>query len=190
MRHADRYRMIRVVLIETENEDGFSIPGGTVLITRGLLENAGSEAALVGVLAHELSHLDHGHQLLALKQAKLARQPLDMKDRMMWVGLVARPFRPEQESEADADATRWMMQLGYAPKELSKLLDRWDQQQDQQMPWKDFVPGFVKSHPDAGKRALKTLEIADSEKLNFPLSNYIGHRNLKARITKATRVME
>ena len=38
-------------------------PGGTLIFFRGILDFAGSEAALVGVIGHELSHLDHGHQL-------------------------------------------------------------------------------------------------------------------------------
>ncbi len=40
------------------------------------METVGSEAALVGVIAHELSHLDREHLLLPLKQAKMMNQPL------------------------------------------------------------------------------------------------------------------
>ncbi len=187
MRNADRYKQLDVRVIDHESSDAFSIPGGRLLITRGLLESAGSEAAVVGVLAHELSHLDRGHQLIPLKQSKLANQPLDFKDRMMWVSLIARPNRPEQESEADHDATRWMMEAGYDPRELAKLLSSWDQQQNQVAPWLQFVPGFVKSHPDAGKRAQDVLQVATKFDATFPQAKYIGVENLKSRTSRTVR---
>ncbi len=187
MRNADRYKQLDVRVIEHESSDAFSIPGGRLLVTRGLLESATSEAAVVGVLAHELSHLDHGHQLIPLKQSKLANQPLDFKDRMMWIGLIARPNRPEQESEADEDATRWMMNAGYDPRELARLLSSWDQQQNQVAPWLQFVPGFVKSHPNAGKRAQDVLQVAAKNEANFPRAKYIGVENLRSRTPRSVR---
>lgn len=181
MNHAARYKKFDVRVIDVASSDAFSIPGGHLLVTRGLLESAESEAAVVGVLAHELSHLDRGHQLLPLKQSKLAGKPLNFVDSMMWISLVARPFRPEQESEADFDATQWMMAAGYDPRELAKLLSRWNQQQDQAMPWMQFVPGFVKSHPDAGKRAQAVLKVARQNKARYPQAVFIGVENLAQR---------
>ncbi len=187
MRNSDRYKQFDIRVIESDASDAFSIPGGKLLVTRGLLESANSEAAVVGVLAHELSHLDHGHQLIPLKQSKLANQPLDFKDRMMWIALTARPNRPEQESEADEDATRWMMGAGYDPRELARLLSSWDQQQNQVAPWLQFVPGFVKSHPDAGKRAQDVLEMAAKLEAGFPQAKYIGVENLRTRTPRSVR---
>jgi predicted Zn-dependent protease len=187
MQHSNRYPRVRIYLIDRDGEDAYSIPGGTLLITRGLLDRVRSEAALVGVLAHELSHLDRGHQLLPLKQSKLSKQPLNFGDGMMLVSLVARPFRPEQETEADADATKWMMAAKYQPLELVRLLDRWDRRQDAQMPWQNFVPGFVKSHPDAGIRAQAVAELADKLKANHPQATYIGRENLRRRVPRSER---
>ena len=187
MSNADRYKQLDVRVIDSNSTDAFSIPGGHLLITRGLLESATSEAAVVGVLAHELSHLDREHQLIPLKQSKLANQPLDFQDRMMWIGLMVRPNRPEQESEADGDATRWMMEAGYDPRELAKLLNSWDQQQNQVAPWLQFVPGFVKSHPDAGKRAQDVLSVATKLEGSFPQAKYVGVENLRTRTSRSVR---
>jgi Peptidase family M48 len=181
MTHGARYRQIDIRMIERDEMDAYSIPGGRLLLTRGMIEKSGSEATLVGVLGHELGHQDRGHQLIPLKQSKLSNQPLDFKDRMMWLSLVARPFRPEQETEADEDATRWMMALGYDAKELAKLLVRWDQEQDQTVPWMQFVPGFVKSHPDAGRRAERVLQSAQRLAPTYPNAQYIGVDNLEQR---------
>lgn len=182
-----RYPRLQVFSIDADGEDAYSIPGGYILVSRGLIDKANSEAALVGVLAHELSHLDRGHQLLPLKQAKLSRQPLNVQDGMMLVSLVARPFRPEQETQADLDATAWMMATGYQPDELVRLLVRWDQKQNETMPWQKFVPGFVKSHPDAGLRAQAVNRFAIDKRAQYPEANYIGRENLKRQIPRTIR---
>ena len=53
-------------VLESSKVNGISGPGGFVLITRGVVENAKSEAELAGVLAHELAHVTrkHGESLL------------------------------------------------------------------------------------------------------------------------------
>jgi predicted Zn-dependent protease len=172
-------------VIETDSADAYSIPGGHLLLTRGLLDTCGSEAALVGVLAHELSHLDREHQLIPLKQSQLAGKPLNSDDSLMWISLASRPFRPEQESEADMDATQWMMSAGYDPKQLVKLLESWQDRQSQTMPWMQFIPSFVKSHPNPGRRAQVILEQARKLAPQFPDSTYIGVANLQKRIPKS-----
>ncbi len=189
MQNARRYKQLDVRVIDSDSTDAYSIPGGHLLVTSGLLDSAVSEAAVVGVLAHELSHLDRGHQLVPLKQSKLANQPLDFQDRMLWISMIARPNRPEQESEANSDATRWMMATGYDPRELAKLLSSWDQRQDQVAPWMQFVPGFVKSHPDAGKRAQEVLRLATKHRNQFKSATYIGVENLRTRTPRSARAL-
>jgi predicted Zn-dependent protease len=187
LKNAQRYRQIQVYVIDVPQPDAYSIPGGHVVITRGLLETGESEAAIVGVLAHELSHLDRGHQLTSIKASKLSGRPMNFEDGMLWTSLIARPVRPEDETEADADATRWMARLGYSPRELVRLLERWDQQQNQTMPWQEFVPGFIKSHPDAGRRARAVAQLADQEAIQGAAAAYIGADNLRLRVTRQER---
>jgi predicted Zn-dependent protease len=181
MTHAARYPQLDVRVINVDSSDAYSIPGAHLLVTRGLLETAVSEAAVVGVLAHELSHLDRGHQLNLLKQSKLASKPLSFDDTMLSISLIARPFRPEQESEADGDATRWMMSGGYQPREFVKLLSRWGQQQNQQSPWLQAIPSLAKSHPDPSKRVQNVLAHIQQNELRYPNAKFVGVKNLQQR---------
>ncbi|MEZ6134551.1 MAG: M48 family metallopeptidase [Pirellulaceae bacterium] len=181
MQNAKRYRQLDIRVIQSDATDAYSIPGGHLLFTRGLLETCGSEAAVVGVLAHELSHLDRQHQLLPLKHAQLNGTTLDLKDQMLLLGMVARPFHPEQESEADADATEWMMAAEYEPKELVRLLESWQQRETQQVPWMQFIPTFVKSHPNPGHRATEILRVAERLKARYPQADFVGVNNWKQR---------
>jgi Zn-dependent protease with chaperone function len=55
---------VRIVNISVPN--AFSLPGGTILLTRGLVEGATSVDEVSGVLAHELAHVKHRHVLAEL----------------------------------------------------------------------------------------------------------------------------
>lgn len=184
MRRAASYRSIRVGIIPSDQPDAYSIPGGELLFTSGLIDSAGSEAALIGVVAHELSHLDRGHQLLPLKLARLNSPGADWQ-RMLNSMAAFKPFHPEFEREADEDAWKWMVATGYDPRELAHLLESWDQRQNSQAPWVDLVPGFVRSHPDAGRRAQWLLE--QYATLPAGTNLYIGQENLRRRIARQQR---
>jgi hypothetical protein len=125
MRNAERYRAIRVYVAETKITDARAFPGGAIVCTSGLIDFAWSEAALVGVLAHELSHIDRGHLLRTARGVKLAQDATAVgngagpfvRNGILVAKQFARPFRPEDEAEADLDAAEWMFELGYDPKE-------------------------------------------------------------------------
>ncbi|MEQ1830328.1 MAG: M48 family metallopeptidase, partial [Pirellula sp.] len=153
MTNANRYSSLDITMVKSNELAAYSIPGGRLVFSTGMIESLPSEAALVGVIGHELSHLDRGHQLLGLRQSKQVAKPLDMKEGMLWMATVAKPMRPEFESVADSDAIRWMIQAGYDARALAKVLEQWDQQQNQTAPWTNFIPSFARSHPDSGKRA-------------------------------------
>jgi predicted Zn-dependent protease len=57
-------------IIETSDVNAFSTPGGYVLISRGLFEQARNEAELAGVLAHEIAHVVGKHHLKAIQKGK------------------------------------------------------------------------------------------------------------------------
>lgn len=189
MTNAARYKQMDVGIVQTAEIDAYSIPGGHLLFTSGLLDNVKSEAELVGVIAHELSHLDRGHQLLTLKQSKTQPQWNDPRAAMSWMATMFKPFRPEFEAQADADAVRWMLATGYDARQLAQLLARWEAKQNQQAPWINMMPSFVRSHPDSGRRAQSVLKDFDNQaKRNNQL--VIGRKNLEQRIPASQKKMD
>ncbi len=50
-------------VVDTETVNAFAMPGGTVLITYGLVKRLGNESELAGALAHEIAHVVKKHQL-------------------------------------------------------------------------------------------------------------------------------
>lgn len=51
----------RIRIFDSEEVNAFAIPGGDILITKGLLQRAPSDAALAFLVAHELAHHELRH---------------------------------------------------------------------------------------------------------------------------------
>ena len=56
-------------VIDTETINAFAMPGGSIVVSHGLLKRLGSEAELAGVLAHEIAHVVKKHQLSAIQSS-------------------------------------------------------------------------------------------------------------------------
>ncbi len=54
-------------VIDTETINAFAMPGGTVMVSSGLVKRLASESELAGVLAHEIAHVVKKHQLSAIQ---------------------------------------------------------------------------------------------------------------------------
>jgi predicted Zn-dependent protease len=190
MVHARRYSRVKVFVAASDTPDARCFPGGTVVIFRGLLKLAGSEAALVGVIGHELSHLDHGHQLVGLRRLKLAEQSLTraargdfdadrfFQDGAMLMRLFARPFRPEDEAQADADGATWAYRLGYDPREMAALFLRMNAQRaGPEMPI-----SLLRSHPfDEQRHRAVITRYRELTAAAPPRRLYVGRENLARR---------
>jgi predicted Zn-dependent protease len=197
MRHADRYPSITVWFAESSDTDARCFPGGILVVYRGLLAVARSEAALVGILGHELSHIDHGHQLRHLKALKLAQNPFqggprrfDFRDLMNNTWLMtqtfARPFRPEDETQADLDGATWAYEAGYDPREMAQLFLTLHRRDGERAG--GGVPSFLRSHPfhrDRYEAILKRYEELLATRPRDDL--YRGVQNLQQLVPRRQR---
>jgi predicted Zn-dependent protease len=57
-------------VLESEDFNAVSAPGGYVLVTRGLLRQVDNEAQLAGVLGHEIAHVTEKHAITAYRKVK------------------------------------------------------------------------------------------------------------------------
>lgn len=195
MENRRRYPRIRLYLADTKEIDARSFPGGTLIFTRGMLDFAGSEAALVGVVGHELSHLDHGHQLLYLRRLKYAQQTMAggqpgfapqqfLENGMLMMKMFSRPFQPEDEAEADADGARWAYLEGYDPRAMAELFR---QRQPADGPQLGFL-NFFRSHPPDRERFQAIMRQFQELQRDQPRRElYLGRTNLLQRVTRNQR---
>jgi predicted Zn-dependent protease len=191
MRNKDRYKSIKVLVARSPKIDARSCPGGTLIFFEGLLDAADSEAALAVIVGHELSHLDRGHQLFPIKRMKLMEKtfssPQEMS-RFMQFGqgmtkLWARPFRPEDERDADHDGVAWAYAAGYDPREMTKLFQKKGAKAPnaEGMPWATFF----RSHPYNQERQQATMKQYEAlQKENPQADLFIGRENLANRFSR------
>jgi len=58
-------------VLDAPQLNAFAVPGGTIFITRGLLERMQSESELAGVLGHEIGHVVKKHHLKAIQKGAM-----------------------------------------------------------------------------------------------------------------------
>jgi predicted Zn-dependent protease len=194
MQHAERYEELKIIVARSDVTDARTFPGGTVVFFDGMLDFADNEAAVAGILGHELSHLDRGHQLTQLRGMKLAEQTFSgkrggvnwMKSGPTLMRLWSRPFRPEDEKQADLDSAAWLYAAEYDPRELAKVFLQLEERNHQQFNPASFMPGFLRSHPYERDRYEAVMRRYDELQKAEPQEDlYIGRKNLEQRVARS-----
>jgi Zn-dependent protease with chaperone function len=120
-------------VLDESDPNAFAVPGGGILVTRGLLDSADDEE-LAFVLGHELAHLEHRDGLRALGRGVLlavalslvgaggAASPLELGE--VTGKLALQSFGRGQELRADASAVDRLEQGGFGTAGAVRLLER------------------------------------------------------------------
>jgi predicted Zn-dependent protease len=121
----------RVRVLDWPIVNAFAVPGGTVILTRGVLQNAASADELAGILAHEI-----GHGLELHPEAGLVRSVgLWALIQMVFTGtpgavgnagalLAQLAYNRAYEREADAVAVRLLREAKISPKGFAGFFKR------------------------------------------------------------------
>ena len=156
----------RFGVMDSPSVNAFAMPGGTILITRGLYDRLRDEAELAGVLAHEISHVVQKHQLAAIKkemgkawQQELAGQAISRSnnavvsrfgDKAFRAGteVFARGLDKADEYQADQLGMVVAARSGYNPFGLAGVLQTLDATSAQDA----SVALMFATHPTAASR--------------------------------------
>jgi predicted Zn-dependent protease len=196
MSNPQRYPSIQVYLAKSSECETRVLPGGSLVMFEGMLETAENEAALVGMVGHELSHLDRGHLLADLRRVRLAEEtfsgrpgpesPGEFFDAgTLLMRLWTRPFRPEHEAEADRDGARWAYLAGYDPRELAAMFLRARDRADRP---RLALPWFLQSHPPLEERHQAVMAVyGQLQEQNPNAALYVGEENLRTRKARGSQ---
>ncbi len=119
--------------ISSKTPNAFALPGGKVYLLSGLLDKAQSQDEVIGVLAHELGHLEHRDHLRGVIATGgtallvgLVFGDLTGGGAMVVIGnsLLNAAYSRENEAQADAFAATTLGELGRPAKPLGELLVR------------------------------------------------------------------
>jgi predicted Zn-dependent protease len=182
-------------VLEAPQVNAFAVPGGTIFITRGLLEKMGSEAELAGVLGHEIAHVLKKHHLKAIQKgamaslsgeaagAALSNVSSDARNKLVSFGteMYSRGLDKGDELEADRLGVVIAARAGYDAYGLPSVL-----QTLQGMNAADSAVALMfKTHPAPGER-LDAL----GKRMQPTLDAYSDQAQLQQRFiaeTKASR---
>jgi len=117
------------VSLNDKSVNAFTLPGGYIFITKGMLEKLTTEAQLAGILAHEIVHVVARHYAaaasretgevgvmvlaLALSGAKVPRGALEAADLARQI--LGLRYSRKDEREADLAGLDYMVAAGYNP---------------------------------------------------------------------------
>lgn len=69
-RHSDLHIPLHLTVLNSNEINAFSFPGGYIFVERGLLNAVDNESELAGVIGHEIAHVvaRHGHKLMKRRE--------------------------------------------------------------------------------------------------------------------------
>ena len=175
-------------VIDSADLNAFAMPGGYVLITKGLYQKLQNEAQLASVLGHEIAHVVKKHQLKVLQKQQLlnlgAGKLTDLfgkKDKLAKkvVGtgaeISARGLDKDAEFEADRMGMVLAARAGYDAFSLAEVL----QTMSQTSASDGSVALLFKTHPHPDERLAKLGDAAGGK-----LDNVKAGKTLENRLYK------
>ncbi|MGH9566421.1 MAG: M48 family metallopeptidase, partial [Candidatus Angelobacter sp.] len=157
--------------------NAFALPGGPMFVNVGAIQAADSEAELVGVMAHEMSHVYMQHsakqapkattaQIIAgLAGAVLGGSTLGRLASMgiqFGAGTMLMKYSRQDESQADSVGAIIMYKAGYNPKAMADFFTKLEQK------YGSGGPQFLSDHPNPGNRQ----QAIENEIAEWPPANY------------------
>ena len=147
----------RFLVFENEMINAFTLPGGNILISTGLIEFCDTPEELAAVIAHEMGHVEERHVLTRLVK-ELGIDILTSGDQYV-IGevtglLTSTSFDRKQEEEADLFAAQLLENSGIEPRTLATLFRKLEEETDNEL-MKQFE--IISTHPDFRSRIREAL---------------------------------
>jgi hypothetical protein len=174
--------------------NAFALPGGPMFVNRGMFDAAATEGEVVGVMAHELSHvlLRHGtanatkaeNPLVQLGQAASqiggavvggAAGDAISQGGQLGLGTLLLKYSREFEKQADILGSQMMAKAGYDPRDLAHMFQTI---QDQS---KGSSPQWLSSHPNPGNRTAYITQEAGLLKIAPSVTDVAEFQRMKAK---------
>ena len=184
-------------VVNASDINAFALPGGYLYLNRGLIEAAGSEGMLAGVMAHEMAHVALRHGTNQASKAYLGQTGLGILG-----GLIAKDNRSTEktmnalggfglnalflkfsrtdEEQADVVGAQILAKAGYDPMDMVDFFQMLEGKKKRE-PSK--VEQFFSSHPTPGDRAARVRKETKLLKMR-PAQPVGGFSQVKSRLQK------
>ncbi len=179
-------------VINARDINAFALPGGPMYVNRGMIEAAGREGEMAGVMAHEISHvaLRHGTaQATKGQKYGLLAGILGIGGQILGgpagaaaqiagqgVGVYFLKFSREYETEADILGAQILARAGYDPRDLATMFQRIQEQGG------GTSGGFLSSHPSPQNRYARINQEAQYLRVENPVRDTREFERVKAKL--------
>jgi len=157
--------------------NAWALPGGKIVVNRGLLTELNSEAELAAVLGHEIVHADAAHGARQQSKGMLTQvgmvaamvfgssmadsemgQQVAMIVPQLGAQLITTRYGRDAERESDLYGMRYMSAAGYNPQGAVELQETFVQLSAERR--SDWVSGLFASHPPSRERVTNNIATA------------------------------
>ena len=193
LRHPEFKYTFKVVNVKEIN--AFALPGGPMYVNRGMIEAAKTEGEVIGVLAHEMSHvaLRHGtaqatkatkYEMGTIAGAVLGAivggqtGSIIAQGTQFGLGTAFLRFSREFEKQADIEGAQMMARAGYDPRDMANMFKTIEAQGG------SGGPQWLSDHPNPGDRYAYINKEAESLRVQNVQHDTDGFQSAKARLAK------
>jgi Zn-dependent protease with chaperone function len=199
---------VKLTVLRSQEINAFALPGGYLFVNTALMERAGTESELAGVIAHELAHVSARHGAKLMKRANIASIMYQVAQIAVMIGTggfasigayylfqagflglglvldlsllgVSREF----EAQADQLGAQYAWKSGYDPRGFITFFDKMATE-------KGYVQSasFFRTHPPYFERIVSTLsEIAYLPAARDLAVDSSGFQEFKRKLADALR---
>jgi Zn-dependent protease with chaperone function len=175
--------------------NAFALPGGPMFVHRGMFDAAAAEGEIVGVMAHELSHVLLRHGTANASKAQNPWLQLGQlagavggavvggsiggaiaQGSQFGLGTLLLKYSREYEKQADLLGAQIMARAGYDPRQLARMFETIER--ESKTNGGGGTPQWMSSHPNPGNRTQYITKEAQMLKIGAP-ADESGFQSIK-----------
>ena len=168
--------------VNVKEINAFALPGGPMFVNRGMFDAAASEGEVVGVMAHELSHVLLRHGTANASKAQNPWLQLGQlagavggavvgggvgsaiaQGSQFGLGTLLLRYSRDYEKQADLLGAQIMARAGYDPRSLARMFETIAKESKG-----GGNPQWMSSHPDPGNRTVYITKEAEQLQIASP----------------------
>ncbi|MFP4482412.1 MAG: M48 family metallopeptidase [Thermovirgaceae bacterium] len=170
-------------LLSDDRPNAFTIPGGVIYVSTGMLDFVRSDDELAAILSHEIVHADKDHVMrqvarnqklsvasLLLTVASGGAAPVAVLSNLIAVA-VQNDYSRDFEQEADRGSVEILHGAGYSPSATVTVLERL-QEEEVKRPYVD--PGVYRTHPRTEERVRDIISYMHDQGLTIERKEPLG----------------
>jgi len=188
-------------ILNDSTPNAWALPGGKIVVNRGLLISLDSEAELAAVLGHEIVHADAAHGARAQSKGMLTQvgaiatmvvlgstiesqsgRQVAMMVPALGAQLLTQKYGRDAERESDEYGMVYMSEAGYDPQgavELQKTFVELSRERNQ-----SWINGLFASHPPSMERVKNNIKTAEG----LPAGGEMGREIYQNKLAYLNRV--